>query len=185
MSPSLQGHIDQSELAILLKRKDEAAMEYLYDNYSQALYGIILRIVTDEKVAEEVTQDAFIKIWDKIDAYDATKGRLFTWMLNLSRNLAIDKLRSKEIKTVQKTDELSNNVYDIENQNLIHQDIDGIGVAKFLDKLRDEERLVVDLIYFKGYTQSEVSKEKDIPLGTVKTRLRMALINLRKELGVG
>ncbi|UII22730.1 RNA polymerase sigma factor [Fulvivirga ligni] len=185
MSPTLQGHIDQSELAMLLKRKDETAMEYLYNNYSQALYGIILRIVTDEKVAEEVTQDAFIKIWDKIDAYDATKGRLFTWMLNLSRNLAIDKLRSKEIKRVQKTDELSNSVYDVERQNLIHQDIDGIGVKKFLDKLRDEERLIVELIYFKGYTQSEVSKEKDIPLGTVKTRLRMALINLRKELGVG
>ncbi|UII28562.1 sigma-70 family RNA polymerase sigma factor [Fulvivirga maritima] len=184
MSTTLQGHIDQAELAALLKNKDKAAMKYLYENYSAALYGVILRIVVDEKVAEEVLQDAFLKIWDKIATYDAQKGRLFTWMLNLTRNLAIDKLRSKEIKRVQKTDELSNNVYNIERDNLIHQNIDTIGVEKFLDKLREEERLVIDLIYFRGYTQSEVSEEKNIPLGTVKTRLRMALTNLRKELGV-
>lgn len=184
MSITAQGKINEAELIALLRRKEKMALGYLYDNYSAALFGIILRIVQNEKVAEEVLQDAFMKVWDKIDSYDESKGRLFTWMLNLSRNLAIDKLRSKEIKKVGKTDDIEDNVYHIESSNLIHQSIDGIGVKELLVKLRDEERLILELIYFKGYTQSEVSESQNIPLGTVKTRLRMALINLRKELGV-
>lgn len=171
-------------MVALLKKQDKVAMHYLYDNYSAALYGTILRIVNDEKVAEEVLNDAFLKIWDKIDTFDSKKGRLFTWMLNLTRNLSIDKLRSKEIKKVKKTDDISDNVYNIERDNLIHQHEDDIGVKELLSKLREEERLVVDLVYFKGFTQSEVSDEYEIPLGTVKTRLRMALKNLRNVLGV-
>lgn len=184
MSQISKGKINEAELIALLKRKDKAALGYLYDNYSAALYGIILRILQDQKVAEEVLQDVFMKIWDKINTYDDKKGRLFTWMLNLSRNLAIDKLRSKEIKKVGKTDDIEENVYHIEKDYLVQQSVDGIGVKELLTKLRSEERLILELIYFKGYTQSEVSESEGIPLGTVKTRLRMALINLRKELGV-
>lgn len=184
MSQTFKGKITENELVALLKQKDKAALGYLYDNYSAALFGIILRIIQDTKVAEEVLQDAFMKIWDKIDTYDDKKGRLFTWMLNLCRNLAIDKLRSKEIKKVGKTDDIEENVYHVEKDYLVQQSVDGIGVKELLVKLRDEERLILELIYFKGYTQSEVSESQGIPLGTVKTRLRMALINLRKELGV-
>lgn len=176
--------IDQERLVALLKKQDKEAMHYLYDNYSAALYGAISRIVNDDDVAEEVLNDAFLKIWDKIETYDVKKGRLFTWMLNLSRNLSIDKLRSKEIKKVKKTDDISNNVYNVERENLIHQQEESIGVKELLNNLREEEKLIVDLIYFKGYTQSEVSEEHGIPLGTVKTRLRMALKNLRNVLGV-
>lgn len=176
--------IDQERLVALLKKQDKEAMHYLYDNYSAALYGAISRIVNDDDVAEEVLNDAFLKIWDKIETYDVKKGRLFTWMLNLCRNLSIDKLRSKEIKKVKKTDDISNNVYNVERENLIHQQEESIGVKELLNNLREEEKLIVDLIYFKGYTQSEVSDEHGIPLGTVKTRLRMALKNLRNVLGV-
>ena len=176
--------IPQDELVALLKKQDSTAKHYLYDNYSAALYGAIYRIVDDEKVAEEVLNDAFLKIWDKIDTFTAQKGRLFTWMLNMTRNLSIDKLRSKEIKKVKKTDDISDNVYNIERDNLIQQREDDIGVRDLLKKLREEERLVVDLIYFQGFTQSEVADEYNIPLGTVKTRLRMALKNLRSVLGV-
>lgn len=174
--------IEQNELVARLKNKDKEALSYLYDYYSAALYGAIVRIVNDEKVAEEVLQDAMMKIWDKIGAYDAKKGRLFTWMLNLCRNLSIDKLRSREIKKEQKTDDIADSVYSVERQNLIHQSIEAIGVKELLKNLREEEKLIIDLVYFKAYTQSEVSKEYDIPLGTVKTRLRMALKNLRKVL---
>ncbi|MTI21835.1 sigma-70 family RNA polymerase sigma factor [Fulvivirga sp. RKSG066] len=176
--------MQQDELVALLKQKDKTAMHYLYDNYSAALYGAIFRVLDDEKLAEEVLHDAFMKIWDKIDTYDTKKGRLFTWMLNISRNLSIDKLRSKEIKKVKKTDDISNNVYNVERDNLIYQQEESIGVKELLNGLREEEKLIVNLIYFKGFTQSEVSDEYDIPLGTVKTRLRMALRNLRNVLGV-
>lgn len=175
--------IQQNELIALLKRRDKSGMDYLYENYSAALFGHILRIVTDKQVAEEVLHDAFLKIWNGIDSYDASRGRLFTWMLNLSRNLAIDKLRSKEIKKEQKTDQVENNVSKIEQNADRTEPTDLIGVKDLVDGLREEERLVVNMVYFKGYTQAEVSEETEIPLGTVKTRLRMALKNLRSIVG--
>lgn len=176
--------IDQDQLISSLKARDKEALGYLYDNYSTAIYGLIYRIVTDESVAEEVLQDAFLKVWDKIDQYDASKGRLFTWMANLSRNLAIDKLRSKEIKKVGKTDNIETFVTDIEISNPSYQNIDGIGLKEAMKNLREEERFILLMSYFKGYTQSEISEEFDIPLGTIKTRLRMGLKNLRTALNV-
>ena len=176
--------IDQDQLVARLKGRDREALSYLYDNYSSALYGMISRIVKDEKVAEEVLQDVFMKIWDKIDQYESTKGRLFTWMANLSRNLAIDKLRSKEIKKVGKTDNLETFVTGIELSHQGYQNIDGIGLKETLNSLREEERFILEMAYFKGYTQSEISEEFDIPLGTVKTRLRMGLKSLREVLNV-
>ncbi|MTI41267.1 RNA polymerase sigma factor [Fulvivirga lutimaris] len=185
MSKSKQGILDQDQLVQRLKARDKSALSYLYDNYSAAIYGAISRIINDEDVAEEVLQDAFMKYWDKIGSYDDSKGRLFTWMLNLARNLSIDKLRSKEIKKTKKTDDISTNVYNVENENLIYQNEESIGVKDLMKNLREEERKIVEMVYFKGYTQSEIADETGIPLGTVKTRLRMALKNLRSVLGVG
>lgn len=176
--------IDQDQLVARLRAKEADAFSYFYDNYSAAIYGTISRIVNDEDVAEEVLQDSFMKFWDKIDQYDASKGRFFTWMVNISRNLAIDKLRSKEMKKVGKTDNIETYVTGIERGNLNYQSIDGIGLKETLAGLREEERFILEMAYFKGYTQSEISDEFDIPLGTVKTRLRMGLKNLRKVLQI-
>lgn len=173
-------NIDEKELVILLKKQEKAALEYLYDHYSAALYGIIVRIVKKEEVAEEVMQDAFFKIWKNMNSYDPEKGRLFTWMLNISRNLAIDKTRSKEIKKEQKSDQLENSVHKIDRENHKEFSPENIGVKELLDNLNPDQRKVVDLLYFQGYTQSEVAEEHEIPLGTVKTRLRIALKQLRK-----
>ncbi len=177
-------NIPEDQLIALLLKKDKSAFEYLYDNYASALNGVIARIITDQDIAEEVLQDAFIKIWSKIAFYDRTKGKLFTWMLNLSRNLAIDKVRSKEYKKSIKTDQIENNVYAYERGNSIEQKTDGIGVQDLLKELNSEQAIIVDLLYFKGYTQSEVAEEYDIPLGTVKTRLRAAIIQLRKSIKI-
>lgn len=176
--------IDQSQLVSRLLARDKQALSYLYDHYSGALYGMISRIVTDQDVAEEVLQDAFLKIWDRINQFDAEKGRLFTWMANLCRNLAIDRLRSREMKKAGKTDTLETYVSTTDTITINQQEIDGIGLREQLKNLREEERLLLDLVYFKGYTQSEIVKEYDIPLGTVKTRLRMAMKNLRTILKI-
>lgn len=176
--------IDQDQLVAQMRAKQADAFSYLYDHYSAAIYGSISRIVSNEDVAQEVLQDAFMKFWDKIDQYDPTKGRFFTWMVNISRNLAIDKLRSKEMKKVGKTDTIETYVTGIEQDNLHHLNVDGIGLKETLTALRDEEKFILELVYFKGYTQSEISEEFDIPLGTVKTRLRMGLKNLRNVLQV-
>ena len=177
-------HIDQDQLVARMKARQTDAFSYLYDNYSGAIYGTIIRIVISEDVAQEVLQDAFMKFWEKIDQYDGTKGRLFTWMVNISRNLAIDKLRSKEMKKAGKTDNIETYVTGIERDHKNQQQVDAIGLKETLATLREEERFILELAYFKGYTQSEISEEYDIPLGTVKTRLRTALKNLRTVLNV-
>lgn len=176
-------HIDEDQLVARLKAQDRDALEYLYDHYAAALYGVVQRIVKTEEIAEEVMQDSFLKIWDNIGQYDAGKGRLFTWMFKLTRNLAIDKLRSKEIKKELKTDAVSDNVHSIENRNSNQQQTDTIGLIKLLNHLQAEQQLIIKLLYLEGYTQSEVAKEYGIPLGTVKSRHRLAMIHLRKIVG--
>lgn len=129
-------------------------------------------------------QDVFIKIWDKFDNYDATKGKLFTWLVNVARNQAIDKTRSKEISKEKKTGGIESVVSRIDTTEYVEQQIDGIGVTDILKNLSDDQKFVVEHLYLKGYTQSELSDEFNIPLGTVKTRLRMAMQQLRSTLGV-
>ncbi|SMG34023.1 RNA polymerase sigma-70 factor, ECF subfamily [Marivirga sericea] len=141
-----------------------------------------MRIVKSDEVAQEVLHDVFIKAWKNIHAYNAEKGRLYTWLVNISRNASIDKLRSKEIKKTGKTDSVSDNVHTIDNANSTELSIDGIGLEKVLDKLSGELRFVIDQMYFKGYTQTEIAEEFDIPLGTVKTRARTAMRTLRELL---
>lgn len=174
----------EEQLVGALKSKDRGALEYLYDNYSGALYGVVFRILNNQEIAEEALQDAFLKIWDKVDSYDSTKGRLFTWMLNIARNLAIDKTRSKEISKEKKTAPLENLVNSIDSKAYVEMRTDGIGLKETLKKLTEDQQFVIEYLYFRGYSQSEVSEEFGIPLGTVKTRLRLAMIELRNTLGV-
>ena len=168
----------------MLKQHDDHAFGYLYDNYSGALFGIINGIIAEKETANDVMQDVFINIWRKIDSYDASKGRLFTWMLNIARNQAIDKTRSKEISKGRKTDDLDNLVSRVDSQEHESLQVDAIGLKEVLDQLPEEQRFVVDYLYLKGYTQSELAKEFTIPLGTVKTRLRLAMIELRTILRI-
>jgi RNA polymerase sigma factor (sigma-70 family) len=172
-------YIDEKNLVDRLKSKDKSALDYLYDHYSGALFGVVSRVIKKEEVAEEVLQDAFLKIWDKIHSYDPEKGRLFTWMLNLTRNLAIDKTRSREISKEGKTSGIDNLVNRIEKREFAEQGIDSIGVKDILNVLPEEQKFVVEHLYFKGYSQSELADEFSIPLGTVKTRLRLAMKQLR------
>ena len=175
-----QGHISEEELVARLQRNDRVAYEYLYDNYSAALYGVIHRIVLNDETANDVLQDAFVKIWNGISSYDAKKGKLFTWMLNISRNMAIDKTRSKDFNNSQKnqsTEIVVNQMGRLKTDDLKPEHI---GLAELIEKLDPNEKFLIDLMYFKGYTQSEIAEEYNIPLGTVKTRLRSATMNLRK-----
>jgi RNA polymerase sigma-70 factor (ECF subfamily) len=160
--------------------KDKRGFDILYNNYSTSLYGVIHMIVKKEEFAEEVLQDTFIKIWKKIEDYDPSKGRFFTWMLNIARNMAIDKLRSKEFKSGSKTDDLSTFV-DIGDSGYSEKhNMDHIGVREVLNKLPEEHQFLIQKMYFEGYSQSEIAEEFNIPLGTVKTRVRSAMSKLRE-----
>ena len=182
MAPGKQ--LPEPVLIDLLRSKEKSGLSYLYDRYSGALYGVIIRIIQKESVAEEVLQDVFIKIWNRIDGYDESKGKLFTWMVNIARNQAIDKVRSKEMTRERKTADLENLVSKIDRGNFLEQSTDGIGVKELLNRLPQEQQFIVDHLYLKGYTQSELAEEFNIPLGTVKTRVRLAMEQLRSMLGV-
>lgn len=166
-----------------LKQRDNQAFGFLYDNYAGALYGIIKQIVINNpELADDVLQEVFINIWRKIDTYDHSKGRLFTWMLNIARNASIDLLRSKAYQNSQKNQELPETVHKGTSSHAIVPQIDSIGVKKMIERLRPEHRVLVELAYFKGFTHDEIAEMQHIPLGTVKTRIRNALIQLREYL---
>ena len=173
----------EQELVLALKRRDNQAFSTLYDNYAGALYSIIKQIITDNgELAGDVLQEVFINIYRKIDTYDQTKGKLFTWMLNIARNASIDALRSKSYQNSQKNQSLPDNVYKVTANQSIQLNIDNIGLKKVLEKLRPEHRVLVELAYFKGFTHEEIAEMMSMPLGTVKTRIRNALLQLREYL---
>jgi RNA polymerase sigma factor (sigma-70 family) len=180
----LQATVKYSEedLIALLQRRDQTAFAYLYDNYSAALNGVIARMVDDTQLAEDILQETFVKIWNNFGQYDAAKGRLFTWMINITRNLTIDTLRSKGYKKQQKISQDENFVSSTQDKNFSTSKFDTIGIRKQVQNLKPDQKIIIDLAYFGGYTQEEISKEMSIPLGTVKTRMRTAIIELRKLL---
>ncbi|MEO7263413.1 MAG: sigma-70 family RNA polymerase sigma factor [Ferruginibacter sp.] len=173
---------NEEELVSLLRNKDQYAFSYLYDNYAAALNGVIYRLVEEEHLAEDILQEAFLKIWNNFGQYDSSKGRLFTWMINLTRNLTIDTLRSKGFRKQQKISQDENSVSNYQDKNYNSERFDAIGINKYISNLKPEQKTIIDLAYFNGYTQEEISKTMGIPLGTVKTKMRSAIMELRKIL---
>jgi RNA polymerase sigma-70 factor (ECF subfamily) len=165
-----------------LKGRDKTALAYLYDSYAGALLGVIARIVRKEEMAEEVLQDVFLKIWDRIDSYDRGKGKLFTWMVNIARNQAIDKTRSREFNKDRQTGDLEKFVNRIDATEHIELGVEAIGLRELINRLPGDQQFVIDKHYLKGYTQAEISEEFNLPLGTVKTRMRLAMQVLRNLL---
>ena len=161
------------------KQKDEKAFEALYNMYSKSMHGVIYNIVRDNDIAEEVMQDVFIKAWHNASSYSSEKGRFFTWILNISRNAAIDKTRSKNFKNSKRNLDAEFFVDILETSENLDQSTDAIGIKKFVSKLAEKCKQVIELLYFKGFTQSEVSETLDIPIGTVKTRNRQCIQELR------
>ncbi|MDB5116645.1 MAG: sigK [Mucilaginibacter sp.] len=172
--------LSEEELVLALRNREKIAIEALYDMYSSSLYGVISRIIVDTATSEDVLQETFVKIWHSFSSYSADKGRLFTWMVNIARNLSIDKLRSKDFKNHNKNQELENNVTSIDEQRNTVYKPELMGIKELVQTLRPEQKSILDLVYFKGYTHVEAADELGIPLGTIKTRLRMAIIELRK-----
>jgi RNA polymerase sigma factor (sigma-70 family) len=172
----------EQELVSLLKNGDKKAFGYLYDHYSGTLYSIILQILKDDELANDLLQEVFINIWQKIELYDPSKGRLFTWMLNVTRNASIDTLRSKTYRNGQKNQPMGNQGEAFLLRQVTRVNIDMIGFRKVLEQLPEEQQLLIELAYFRGYTHKEIADMEKIPLGTVKSRIRKALIQLRELL---
>ena len=171
--------IEEEQLVKLLVGRDTKALEILYDNYSAAMYGVIHRIIQNDKIAEDVLQEAFVKIWNNFLQYDSAKGRLFTWMVNICRNLSIDKVRSKDYSNQYKNQTIEKTVSFDSSLITASYNPDTIGIKEIVRKLDPEYRIIIDLLFFEGFSQSEAAEKLNIPLGTVKTRSRAALQKLK------
>ncbi len=170
------------EMLSAIAEGDTDAFSDLYTDYSNALFGSIYKVIGDRLLAEEILQDTFMKIWVNIRRYDSKKGALYTWMFNIARNLTIDRMRSAEYfkksvtSTFEQNDELLTNRLGAEEMHLFSNDI--------LNHLSAPQSMVLDLMYFQGFTSEDISKEFEIPLGTVKSRIRGGLMKLRKLYGI-
>ncbi len=171
--------MEMEELVKKFQNKDVKAFEKLYAMYSDSMHGVIYNIVRDHNVAEEVMQDVFVKVWQKSESYSKQKGRFFTWILNIARNAAIDKTRSKSFKKVKQNLNADFFVDIIQTSESLDDKTNAIGIKAFVDKLDEKCKIVIDLLYFKGYTQSEASETLNIPIGTIKTRNRNCIKILR------
>lgn len=172
--------IPETELLELLRVNDRKGFEYLYDNYSAALYGVIKRNIADDEIAADILQEVFVRIFRYINTYDANKGRLFTWMMNITRNFCVDYLRTKGHKQAQQTQDIEQSEASINARYQAETFTDRIGLKKILDLLPEPQFEVLDLVYMRGFSQQEASQMLNLPLGTVKTRIRTALGVLRK-----
>jgi RNA polymerase sigma-70 factor, ECF subfamily len=179
MSVTSTGHISEMELVGLLKSRDDAAYAILYERYGAMLYGVMKKIVPQQEDLENLLQDCFVKIWKNVDSYDENKGKLATWLLNIARNLAIDFTRSKAFSQQRKNQDLNQFVH-LETDTPAHTiRPDTIDLRQLVNQLNPSYRQVIEWMYFEGYTQQEISDKFDIPLGTVKTRTRLGLKELR------
>jgi RNA polymerase sigma-70 factor (ECF subfamily) len=171
---------DPLALIDALKNRDEGGFAHLYDHYSAALYGTISKIIDNDAAANDILQDTFVSIWENIDSYKAEKGTLFTWMLNIARNKAIDQLRKNNRQ--QKIQSIDAGVHNLDVGNIREKEmnVEAIGLKELVSKMRPDIKELIDLSYFKGMTHQEITDLKQIPLGTVKTKIRTGLLELKK-----
>ncbi len=170
--------VDTATLVWMVKSKNERGFHILYDKYCGALYGILMKFVRRTDVADDLLQDVFVKIWKHIDTFDPAKGTVFTWMLNIARNQAIDYLRSScHQKQLLHVD---NELFFL-HTDYIDTNTSNSSMAEFKDLQNKAQQLdakyaeVIDMIFFYGCTQEQTARILKLPLGTVKTRARKGL----------
>jgi RNA polymerase sigma-70 factor (ECF subfamily) len=187
---SLNNTSTDSELMQKVHVNDSKALEALYNRYSALLYTLIKKIVVDEEVAKDVLSDVFVIIWRKIDLFDFNSNNVYTWILTIARNKAVDTIRRARNSSVIEPygDEYENNKIipklsqtidpvDLQTANNIKDE-----VKAALNKLTDAQQFVIDLAYYEGLTQKEIAERLKIPVSTVKSKIKIALGNLKNNL---
>lgn len=173
---------DNAILVKLVQSKSERGFDTLYNKYCGALYGVIIKLVKRTDVADDLLQDTFVKIWKHIDSFDSSKATLYTWMLNIARNQAVDYLRSPTYRKQLLQVEIDLFSHCIDNIDNINSNYCSIEIKDFKNKalqLESKYTEVIDLIYFYGWTQEQTAEILKLPLGTIKTRARKGLSLLK------
>lgn len=177
---------EDRELMQRISQKDAEALECVYDRYERAVYSFAYRIVQDTMAAEEVVQELFLRVWNHAERYDQSQGKLSTWMFTITRNIAVDMLRRKSSRApVDPTkDETLRGIPDTKanTEEQVTLNWERQRIKEAMNELREDQKQVIESIYFQGLTQHEVSERYSIPLGTVKSRVRLAIRQLHKKL---
>ena len=161
-----------------MQQGDQQAFAEIYDRFNGALYGVCMGILKRPDLAKDALQKAFVKIWQKAKLFRAEKASLYTWMLQITRNTAIDIYRSESRKNGIQNDEFSVHLIDqVKNVRLNEEAMD---IKEHIEQLEEEVGIIIRMAYLGGYTQKQISDYLKIPLGTVKTRVRTGLMQLRR-----
>ncbi len=182
-------HPGDEDNVVRISRGDESALSGLYDQYARVVYSLILKIVHNQQVAEELTQEVFLRVWQQSSSYSRERGRFASWMLGIAHNLAIDEIRRGKARPQQVYDnpEESRSLLEVadrspEPDEMVLGGIRRDFIVEALDRLPGNQREVIEMSYFGGLTQSQIAERKGEPLGTIKTRTRLALQRLRSNL---
>ncbi|MBY0215683.1 RNA polymerase sigma factor [Paenibacillus illinoisensis] len=178
--------MEDSRLMQQIAERDASALELLYDRYERAVYSFAYRIVGDPMTAEETVQELFLRVWNNAERYDASQGKLTTWMFAITRNIAVDMLRRKSKGAATTAVENESLAAYADEQTNTEQEVErkweGTRIREALSQLNRDQQQVIESIYYGGLTQQEVSSRFGIPLGTVKSRVRLAMKQLQKLL---
>ena len=170
-------------LVAALRGRDERALADLYDRYGRTVYAVVLRFTNDAGAAEEICLDAFWQLWQQVDRFDRTQGSLLNWLLTIARSRAIDRVRARgaakrtlaedptEASSVRRPDEVA----ELSQRRTL--------VRQAMDTLSPDQRAALSLAYYEGLSHSQIAARLQEPLGTVKTRIRQAMMALRRTLG--
>lgn len=175
----------QEDLLLSVASGDEAAFEELYDAVAPLVFGLVRKVVRDEAQSEEVTQEVFVEVWEQAARFDATRGKAVSWICTLAHRRAVDRVRasqaSRERDMRQGIKEFQESYDDVQDTVILRAD--GERVNKALESLSAAQREAIRLAYYGGYSHSEVASMLELPVGTVKTRIRDGMIKLRDLLG--
>jgi RNA polymerase sigma-70 factor (ECF subfamily) len=172
--------LSEDKLIEGLQNMDGSAMSALYSMYSDSLYRVISTIVVIDEVAQDLLQETFIKIWKSFKQYDPRKGRLYTWMIRLARNISIDYLRSVNHRNYTVSENLFESTQQIDQKFQVSYNPELIGVRDMTTILNEDQRKTLDLIYFKGYTHVQAAEELNVTVGIIRSRLQSSIAELRR-----
>lgn len=168
----------ETEIISLLSKQDKRAVKLIFDFYGSALLNIIYRIVEDKSMSEDVLQQVLVKVWQNAHSYNVEKAGLYSWLVAISRNTALDKRKTRDFRESQKS-KSSVQVVTLENRASGENSLEKLMARQLLEQLPDKYRLLIDMSFFEGYSHQEIADKLEVPLGTIKTRIRFALKHLR------
>jgi len=180
------GKLTDAQLYVRMRSNDQAALEEIYDRYERLVYSFAYRMTQNGQMAEDTVQEVFIKLWKEHAPYTEDKGKFSSWLLTMTRNTSLDALRKKgkqqEVGLLNKdAEQMKAPIHEMPEQMLEWKE-KGTVLRKAIFRLKIDQRTIVELFYFHGLSQESISTRLDIPLGTVKSRIRLALQHLRKHL---